>query len=168
MKMNPMREIEIEKVVLHCTTADQQKLERYMKLLELISGRKPVKTLARKRIPSFKIRPGLPIGCKVTLRKEHAKKILKLLLTGVKEIKQEQFGEGHLNFGIKEYIDIPSLQFQRDIGILGFDVSVVLKRKGGFKKEGKKRCKIGKKHKITKEETIDFFKKNFNINLKTS
>ncbi|MEM1535875.1 MAG: 50S ribosomal protein L5 [Candidatus Pacearchaeota archaeon] len=164
--MNPMREIELEKVVLHCSTADQQKLERYMKLLKLISGKKPVKTLAKKRIPSFKIRPGLPIGCKVTLRKEEAKKVLKLVLTGVKEIKEEQFGPGYLNFGIKEYIDIPSLQFQRDIGILGFDVSAVLRRKG-FKKEGRKKCKIGKKHKITKAETIEFFKKNFNINLKT-
>lgn len=158
---NKMREIEIEKVVLHGTTSDQQKLEKYMKLLELITGRKPVKTLAKKRIPSFKIRPGLPIGCKVTLRKKEAEKILRMIFTGVKEIKEDQVGPGYLNFGIKEYIEIPSLPYQREIGILGFDVSVVLKRKGGFNK----RKKIGKKHRITKEETIEFFKKNFNVKI---
>ncbi|MCS7134507.1 MAG: 50S ribosomal protein L5 [Candidatus Pacearchaeota archaeon] len=158
---NKMREIELEKVILHCTTGDQQKLEKYVKLLEMITGRKPIKTLAKKRIPSFKIRPGLVIGCKVTLRKKEAEKILKLILTGVKEIKESQVGPGHLNFGIKEYIEIPSLSYNREIGLLGFDVSVVLKRKGGFKK----RKKIGKSHMISREETIQFFKKNFNIKI---
>lgn len=162
-----MKEIRLEKVILHCSTADQQKLDKYFKLLEMISRKKPVKTLAKKRIPSFKIRPGLPIGCKVTLRGQDAENILKIVLTGIKEIGEKQFGQGYLNFGIKEYIEIPSLTFQRDIGILGFDVTAVLSR-AGFKIKNKKNAKgrIGKNHKISKEETINFFKKNFNINIK--
>lgn len=155
-----MLELKLEKVILHCSSADQQELERCIKLLNLVSGKKPVKTLARKRIPAFKIRPGLPIGCKVTLRKKDAEKILKLVLTGVKEFNENQFGTGFLNFGIKEYIEIPTIPFQRNIGMLGFDVSAVLQRKGRVIKKTRKR------HRISKEETIEFFKKNFNINLK--
>ena len=74
---NLMREIKIDSVTLHCSTADPQKLERSFKLLKVITGKTPVKTITRKRIPTFKIRPGLEIGCKVTLRKEKAIEVLK-------------------------------------------------------------------------------------------
>jgi len=167
MNSNKMHEIELEKVVLHCSTADQQRLEKCMKLLKIISGKNPIKTLSRSRIPAFKIRVGLPIGCKVTLRKEDAKKILTLVLTGITELGKDNFGKGYLNFGVKEYIEISSIQFQRDIGILGFDVSAILTRKGARIEERKRRkSKIGEKHKINQEETIEFFKKNFDIKLK--
>ncbi|UCD20875.1 MAG: 50S ribosomal protein L5 [archaeon] len=167
MSSNKMFQLELDKVVLHCSTADQQKLERYMNLLKLISGKKPIKTKARKRIPTFKVRPGLPIGCKVTLRKADAARVLKTVLTGITELEEDNFGEGYLNFGIKEYIEIQAIEFRRDIGILGFDVTAVLARKG-FKidERKRKRSKIGNKHKISQEETIEFFKQNFEVKLK--
>ncbi len=167
MKSNSMRDIYLEKVVLHGSTADQPKLEKYFKLLKILSGKQPVKTMATERIPVFKVRPGLPIGCRVTLRKEEASNILKTVLTGLTELEESCFGNGYLNFGIKEYIEIPTIQFQRDIGILGFDVSAVLKRRG-FKIKDRKRAKgkIGKKHRISREETVEFFKKNFNVKIK--
>jgi large subunit ribosomal protein L5 len=162
-----MRDIYLDKVILHGSTADQPKLEKYFKLLKILSGKQPVKTKATERIPVFKVRPGLPIGCRVTLRKEEASNTLKNVLTGLTELKESCFGDGYLNFGIKEYIEIASMQFQRDIGILGFDVSAVLKRKGYNIQERKRtKGKIGKKHRITREETIEFFKKNFNVQIK--
>lgn len=165
-EMNKMREIEIDSVTLHCSTADPAKLERASKLLEIISKSRPVKTLAKKRIPTWKIRPGMPIGCKVTLRRRKAVELLKLLLTGITELNLEQFNPGFLSFGIKEYIEIPSIPYQREIGIMGFDVAVALKRKGWrITKRKRLRAKIPQGHRISKEETIAFLEKNFNVKI---
>ena len=162
---NPMRIIKIKSVTLHCSTAIPKLLERYSKLLNFITKAKPILTLARKRIPTWKISPGLPIGCKVTIRKNTIE-LLKLLFTGISELKEKQFNPGFLTFGIKEYIEIPSLSFQRDIGILGFDVDVTLGRAGlRVNKRKRSRSKIPARHKITKAETVDFFKKNFGVEI---
>jgi len=166
MKMNKMKELKVEKVILHCSTADQDKLEKSMKLLKLISGRQPIKTLSKKRIPAFKIRPGLAIGCKVTLRGEKAVELLRRLFTGITSLKEKQISPGFFSFGIKEYIEIPSIPYQRDIGIMGFDVVVNLTRSGKRIENRKlKKSKMGNKQRITKEETREFIKKNFNLNI---
>ena len=149
--MKSMKEITIDSITLHCSTADPAKLERCIKLLKLITKAKPVKTLAKKRIPAFKIRPGLPLN---------------ILLTGISELKEKQFNPGFLSFGVKEYIEIASIPYQREIGIIGFDVVVKLKRPGFRITQRKKaRTKIGKPHIITRAETIEFFKQNFTLNL---
>jgi len=162
-----MREIEIDSLTLHCSSGDPVKLEKAMKLLKFISKAEPIKTLAKKRIPTWKIKPGMPIGCKVTLRGERAVELLKILLSG-RELSEKQFNPGFLSFGVKEYIEIPAFPYQRDIGIMGFDVVVTLKRKG-WRVAKRKRCKakIPKRHKISKSETIEFFKKNFNVKIKS-
>lgn len=163
---NPMKEIEMDSLILHCSSADPTRLEKYGKLLKLITDQKPAKALAVKRIPAFKIRPGLHIGYKVTVKKEKAVKLLKEILVGVSKIKRKQFNPGFLSFGVKEYIEIPTIPYQRDIGITGFEVLVTLKRKGfRIKNKKLKKGKIGKSHLITKEETIDFFEKNFKMNI---
>ena len=78
--MNPMQEIRIEKITLNIGAGkDQLKLEKGIKLLKNITGIEPVKTTTSKRIPEWGIRPGLPIGCKITLRKKEAEKLLKRL-----------------------------------------------------------------------------------------
>ncbi len=164
---NPMQEIFIEKVIIHATTSDQEKLEKYRKLLEYITGRTPAPTKAKKRIEQFKIRKGLVIGYKVTLRKNKAIEILKRLLAGVKhKLSSSQVGDGFVNFGIKEYIQVPGIEYRRDIGILGFDVSVVLAKKGKrvmYRK--RRRSKIGKRQQVTKQETIDFMKQKFDVKI---
>jgi large subunit ribosomal protein L5 len=165
-KNKQVREIKIEKVVLHCSTVEQGRIERSMKLLKFITGMQPVKTLARKRIPAFKIRPKLPIGCKVTVRGEKAVEVLRKIFGGISYFKKSCFGNGSLNFGVKEYIELPSFPYQREIGILGFDVVVNLTRIG--KRVSKRRSKkstVGIKQRISKEETIEFMKNKFNLNL---
>jgi large subunit ribosomal protein L5 len=165
-KENEMREIFLDTVTLHCSSADPVKLEKIKKLLKLIINQEPKQTLAKKRIPAFKIRPGLHIGYKVTIRKKKAYELLKNLFTGISTIGKKQFNAGFLSFGIKEYIEISSIPYQRDIGIMGFDVVATLKRRGFRIKERKiKRAKIGKKHAISKEETMKFFIENFKINV---
>ncbi len=162
---NKMRDIEIDSIVLHGSSADTQKLERLKKLLKLVSKQEPTQTLAKKRIPAFKIRPGLHIGYKVTIKK-NIKELLQNLFIGAHSVKKKQFNAGFLSFGIKEYIEIPGLTYQREIGIIGFDVTVNLKRKGfRIKLRKLKKSEVGKKHLITKEETFNFFKDNFKLNI---
>jgi len=162
---NVMRTVKLDKMTLNCGAGtDQSKLERSIKLLEIIGEGKTVKTYSKKRIPAFNLRQGLAIGCKITLRKEKAERILKKLLEAIgNKLSQKQITPGSFAFGIKEYIEIPGIGFRRDIGILGLDVCVSLKRAG--KRIGEKKIKKGKipkKQAITKSETAKFIKEKFN------
>jgi large subunit ribosomal protein L5 len=165
---NKMREIKIEKVTLNCGTGvEQPKLDKAMKLLQVISGGKPIKTKSKRRIPSLGLRIGLPIGCKVTIRGKGTHDLLKRLLESVgNKLKRKQFNPGSFAFGIKEYIEIPGMTFQREVGIMGLEVCVTLAR-AGYRIEEKK-LKAGKvpiRHRITKEETINFIKEKFNTQI---
>lgn len=164
--MNEMKEIQLDKVVLNIAVGnDEPELIKAMKLLEVITERKPVKTLSKKRIAAWKIRPGLPIGCKVTLRKKKAREILVRLLEAVdNKIGKNQFSNGGFSFGIAEYIQIPSVPYQRDVGLIGLDVSAAFKRAGYRVKERKiKSGKVPRRHMVNKAEIAEYIKKNFNV-----
>ena len=165
-----MRKIKIEKVTLNIGTGkDVKLLEKAVKLLGEITNSKPVKTYTNKRIPTWGLRPGLAIGCKVTLRKNRANELLKRLLDAIEfKLGERQFDqEGNLSFGIPEYIDIGKMKYSPEIGIMGLEVSVTLERPGfRIKKRKLLKRKIPKKHRITKEESIEFMKKEFNVELK--
>jgi len=166
-KMNLMRGIRVEKVTLNVGAGkDQAKLEKGMLLLRNVSGINPVKTFTNKRIPSWGLRPGLPIGCKLTLRKKKADEILlKLLDAKDNKLNLRQFDkEGNIAFGIHEYIDIPGVRYDPKIGIMGLEVCVTLERPGfRIKKRRIMKRKISKKHRIKKEEVLEFMKKKFNV-----
>jgi large subunit ribosomal protein L5 len=166
VKENRMRNIKLAEVVLNCG-ATGEKLERSVKLLKFVSGKQPIKTLSKRRIPSFGIRPGLEVGCKVTLRGKSALDLIKRLLESINnQLKVKQIGPGKISFGVHEYIQVPGLQFQRDIGIMGFDVNINLMRTGKRVSSRKiKRGRIPARHKISKEETIKFMEKNFNTSI---
>lgn len=163
---NKMREIEIEKMVLNCGGIED-KLEKCVKLLEMIAeGRKIYKVKATKRIPAFGISPGKIAGCKVTIRdKEQIKDLLKRFFAALdNEIKEKQITENQVSFGIHEYIEVPGLEYNRDIGILGFEVMLVFKRKGKRVKLRKiKRGSYPKKQFVSKEEIIKYLNKNFGL-----
>lgn len=167
--MNRLRLISVEKVTLNIGAGkDQAKLEKGMKLIYNITGREPVKTFTKKRIQEWGLRPGLAIGCKLTLRKDLALELLKRFLEAKDYTLKESNldNEGNISFGIREYIDIPGVKYDPDIGIMGFQVCVTLKRKGfRVKRRILKRREIPKKNRITKEEAIDFMKKLFNLKL---
>lgn len=164
---NKMREIEIEKMVLNCG-GTEDKLEKSAKLLEMITKRKPYKKKATKRIPAFGISPGKEAGCKVTIRdKEQIKDLLiKFFAALDNKILRKQITENYVSFGVHEYIEVPGLEYQRDIGILGFEVSLVFKRKGKRVKIRKiKQGKYPKKQHVSEEEIIEFMEKNFNLEI---
>ena len=167
--MTSMRQISVEKVTLNIGAGkDQTKLEKGMKLINNITGQSPVKTFTKKRIQEWGLRPGLAIGCKLTLRKGKATELLKRLLEAKDNTLQESNldNEGNISFGISEYIDIPGVDYDPDIGIMGLQVCITLRRSGfRIKHRAIKRREIPKKIRIRRGESIDFMKKLFNLNI---
>jgi len=158
---NPMRKIRIEKIVLN-VGGIAENLEKGFKLLSFITKRKPAKMKSRKRIPSLNVRPGLEVGAVVTIRKEKEELLKRLLAAVDNTIRKRQISVNNFSFGIKEYLEIPGMEYQRDIGIAGLDVTLVFKRTGrrvGLKKI--KKGKVGKKQMISKDEIIKFMEENF-------
>ena len=156
-KINPMRKVEIERVVVSCSGV-KEVLSKGVKLLEKITKRKVSIRKTKKRIPEFGIRPGLEVGCIVTIRGEEAEKLLGRLLAAIdNKLDEKQIADNHFSFGIEEYIEIPGEEYDREIGITGLKVSVVFKRKGKrIQKKKIKRGKLSEKQKVTKEEIINF------------
>lgn len=159
---NPMRKIKIEKVLLSAgATGDN--LQKAKKLIELISGRKAQIITSSKRIPDFGVRPGLEVGTRITMRGEKAIELLKRLLTAVNNtLKKKQVSSNHFSFGVKEYIEIPEIEYQRDIGIRGLNVTIDFIRPGiRVKRKKIKGGKWPKKQQISQEEIIKYMGDNF-------
>lgn len=166
---NKMREIKIEKITLNIGVGQPgDDLDKAVKLLNAITKSKAVRTKTLKRIPTWGIRPKLQIGCKVTLRGKKAEELLTRLLKAIDNIlspnKFDQFG--NFAFGILEYIDIPDVEYDVEIGIIGLEVAVTLGRAGyRVRKRKHKRAKIPARHIIKKEEALIFLKKKFNTSI---
>lgn len=167
-KENPLREIRIAQITLNFGSGkDEDKLKRGFKLLEKISHQKPLKTKTKKRIPGWGLRPGLIIGCKVNIRKNKEELLRKLLAAKKNVLSEKNFDEqGNFSFGIPEYIDIPGLEYDPELKILGLEVAVTLERPGfRVKKRKIQRRQVGKKHRITKKEALEFIQKKFKIKI---
>lgn len=166
---NPLRKIRIEKITLNVGVGkDEETMKRGLKLLKKITGIDPIKTVTKKRIPAWELRPGLQIGCKLTLRKKKAEELLKLLLKSRdNNLPEKKFDkQGNFAFGIPEYIDIPGVDYDPELKVLGLEVAVTLERPGyKVKKRKVQPRKIGKTHLITPAEAKDFMKKEFGVNL---
>lgn len=166
---NPMRAIRIEKLTLNIGVGkDPAKLDRAIALIEKITKRSPIKTYARKRIPAWGLRPGLPIGCKLTIRGKEAKELLSKLLEAIdRKLSTKNFdSEGNISFGIKEYIDIPNIKYDPKIGIIGLQACVSLERAGfRIKRRKLRKRKVPKRHRITKPSAIEFMKREFGVEI---
>ena len=167
--MNPMQKTRLAKVTLNIGAGkDQTKLEKGIYLIKSITGIDPVKTITQKRIPSWGVRPGLPIGCKLTLRKEKAKEILKRLLVAKDNtLKLNNIDScGNVSFGIEEYIDIPDVPYDPKIGVLGLQVCITLEKPGFRIKHRKVRGKkISKKHSVKQEDAVHFLEDEFEVKI---
>jgi len=166
---NKMRKISIDKVTLNIGSGSETaNVTKAVALLKHISGEKVVKTTAHKRIAAWKLRPGLAIGAKVTLRGAKATELLKKLLQAVNnELPEDNFIENGFSFGISEYIDIPGVKYDPKMGIIGLQVIVTLTRPGYSVKHRKiKKSRVSSQHKITSEDSVTFAKENLGIKLK--
>jgi large subunit ribosomal protein L5 len=166
--MSQMKKIRIEKITLNVGAGkDQGKLERGIKLLKEITGIDPVKTITMKRVPTWGLRPNLPIGCKITIRKNVEELFKRLIYAKDLRLKESNFdNNGSISFGIHEYVDIKGMEYNHDIGLLGLEVSVTLERPGyRIKRRTLNPSKIGHKHKITKQDALEFMKNEFSVKM---
>ena len=133
---NAMQVPKIEKIVLNMgvgeATQDKKKVEQAASEMEPIAGQKPVVTKAKKSIAQFKLREGMPIGCKVTLRRERMYEFLDRLITialprvrDFRGLNAKSFdGRGNYAMGLKEQIVFPEINYDRIDKVRGMDVIV--------------------------------------------
>lgn len=134
---NVMQVPRLEKVVVNVrvgdATTDSRFVDKAAEELALISGQRPVIVRARKSIAAFKLRKGIPIACKVTLRGdrmfEFVDKLFSIALPRIKDFKgisERQFdGRGNLNIGVREQLIFPEIDYDRVEKIRGMDITVV-------------------------------------------
>ena len=111
---------------------DKKLLEKAAEDMALISGQKPLITKARKSVANFKIRDGMPIGCKVTLRGARMYDFLQRLI-GIAIPRERDFrgldvrsfdGRGNYSIGIKEHIIFPEIDYDKVDMIRGMDIAI--------------------------------------------
>ncbi len=160
MAENKMKQIEIAKVVVNVGTGEVgDPVEKSVALVEKLTGDTPVRTESGGAAKTFGKRAGLNLGVMTTLRGEEAREFLeKVLPAADNQISQNAFdGNGNFSFGISEYIDVPGIDYDSDIGMRGFEVAVKLERPGyRVRKRDHKPGEIGKEHRISDEEAKEF------------
>ena len=126
----------IEKIVLNMgvgeATQDKKRVDQAASEMELIAGQKPVVTKAKKSIAQFKLREGMPIGCKVTLRRERMYEFLDRLITvamprirDFRGLNPKSFdGRGNYAMGLKEQIIFPEISYDQIDKVRGMDIIV--------------------------------------------
>lgn len=162
--MNVMRKPRITRVILSAGATGQD-LVKAKKLLDIITKRTAhiIKAGPKQRIPELGVKPGLELGTRVTLRGQEALKVLGRVLGAIDNIvPKKNVAPNHFSFGIKEYIDIPDMEYIRDIGIRGFNTTVVFERPGVRVKHKKiKRGRLPAKQHVTPEEIINYMGESF-------
>ena len=133
---NPHEIPKLTKIVLNMgigsAVTDKKKVTSAMEELAAISGQQPVMTKARKSIATFKLREGMPIGCKVTLRSdrmyEFLERLVNMALPRIRDfhgINGKNFdGKGNFAFGIKEQIIFPEINYEKVDEVRGLDVVI--------------------------------------------
>ena len=126
----------LEKITLNMgvgeASQDKKKVQTAAEEMALIAGQKPVITKAKKSIAQFKLREGMPIGCKVTLRRERMYEFLDRLITiamprirDFRGVKGTAFdGRGNYAMGLKEHIVFPEIAYDKIDQIWGMDIVI--------------------------------------------
>ena len=138
---NLMQVPRIEKIVLNMgvgeATQDKKKVDKAAEEMTLIAGQKPVITKAKKSVATFKLREGMPIGCKVTLRRERMYEFLDRLITvalprvrDFRGLNPKSFdGRGNYAMGLKEQIIFPEINYDKIDSVRGMDVIITTSAK---------------------------------------
>jgi large subunit ribosomal protein L5 len=133
---NPLQVPKIDKIVINMgvgdATQDKKRVDQAAAEMQLIAGQKPVITKAKKSIAQFKLREGMPIGCKVTLRRERMYEFLDRFVTvalprvrDFRGLNPKSFdGNGNYATGLKEQLIFPEISYDQVSQIRGMDVIV--------------------------------------------
>ena len=134
---NVMQVPKLDKIVVNMAVGEAKENEKLLeaaaKDLQTITGQKPVYTKAKKSVANFKIREGMPIGCKVTLRGdrmyEFLDRLVNLALPRVRDfrgVNPNSFdGRGNYAMGIKEQLIFPEIEYDKIDKVRGMDVTIV-------------------------------------------
>jgi large subunit ribosomal protein L5 len=159
----------VDKVVVHVGVGESgQRLVNAETIMKTITKQRPVRSIAKKTLPTFGIKKNEPIGAKLTLRGKAAEDFLVIALKAAgNTLKKSQFDrQGNFSFGIEEHTDFPGMRYDPDIGIFGMDVSVALKRAGyriAMRRVGQK--KLPSRQRLNKDDTVEFVSKKFGIEI---
>ena len=133
---NPMQVPRLDKIVINMgvgeTTADTKKIQSAVRDLTLIAGQKPVVTKARKAISNFKVRENMPLGAKVTLRRDRMYDFIDRLVTialprvrDFRGLSAKSFdGRGNYSMGLKEHIVFPEIDYDKIDTTWGMDITI--------------------------------------------
>ena len=131
----------IEKIILNMTAGNEvtnsKAIEEVARDIALISGQKPTTTVAKKSLASWKLREGMPMGSKVTLRRDNMwnflQKLIDIVIPRIRDfrgVNRKAFdGRGNFSLGVKEHIIFPEIDFDKVRKIKGLDVIIVTSAK---------------------------------------
>ncbi|ABM81143.1 50S ribosomal protein L5 [Hyperthermus butylicus] len=166
---NPMLKPRIVKVTVNIGVGESgERLQKAIKVLEMLTGQKPAVRKAKKTIRDFGIRKGEPIAAMVTLRGEKAIEFLKRVLPAIgNKLRESQFDEfGNVSFGIKEHILIPGVRYDPEIGVFGMDIAITIERPGyRVMRRRRARSRVPRRHRVTKEEAMLLLHELFGVSI---
>lgn len=134
---NAMEVPRLEKIVINMgvgeAAADSKKINAAINELTVITGQKPVVARARKSVANFKLREGMPIGCKVTLRRERMyefmDRLVNIAMPRVRDFRgvpvKSFDGQGNYSLGLKEQIVFPEINYDDIDAVRGMDINIV-------------------------------------------
>lgn len=138
---NPMQVPKILKITINMgvgeAVADKKIVDHAVGDMEKIGGQKPVVTRARKSVATFKVREGMPIGCKVTLRRDRMYEFLDRLISiaiprirDFRGLSARSFdGRGSYTLGVKEQIIFPEIEYDKIDALRGMDITITTSAK---------------------------------------
>ena len=167
---NPMLVPSITKVTVNIGVGEGgQRLQLAEKVLEVLTGMTPVRTLSTQTNRELGTRRGAPIGCKVTIRNEES---INSFLKDAFWVRQNTLpsynfdNSGNLSFGISDYTDFPDQKYDPDIGIFGMDINVVLERPGHrVSRRRQQSRRVSASHRVGPEESRKWFSKIYNLKI---
>jgi large subunit ribosomal protein L5 len=167
--MNVMLEPRIDKVVVHVGVGESgQRLVNAETIMKTITRQQPVRSIAKKTLPTFNIKKKEPIGAKLTLRGKVAEEFLILAFKAAgNSLRKSQFDQqGNFSFGIEEHTDFPGMRYDPEIGIFGMDVSVALKRAGyRIARRRVAQKKLPGRQRLGQDDTMEFVHQKFGVEI---
>ena len=162
-----MRDVQIGKVVVNIGVGEAgEKLAKARRVLQMVTGQKPVTTLAHGSVRDWAVRQNMPIGMKVTLRGDRAAGFLRQAL----EVRNNRLPRyvfdryGNFSFGVADYTDFEGMKYDPEIGVFGMDVSVSFVRPGYRVAERRvARGRIASRHRVTQAEALALVAQAFHV-----
>jgi large subunit ribosomal protein L5 len=159
---NPMRTLRVAKVTVNIGVGQSgERLEKAEKVLAVLTGHKPVRTIARKAIRDWNVREGTPIGVKVTIRGDDAIAFVKRALwTRNQRVANWSFDkEGNLLFGVPDHTSFEGQKYNPEVGIFGMDIAVTVERAGfRIKRRRLVSRRVPPRHRVDRVESQAFLR----------